>query len=68
MVFDVTQEKAVFSLLVDEMTHALSIIELSFAERSLLVTHLAISDLLNKLICSRINDQKAIVRRVGDNQ
>lgn len=57
-----------FSLLVDKGAHSLSIIKLCIGKSSLNIASLAVSNLLNKLIGRCVDDQKAIVGRIGNNK
>ena len=66
MIFDVTQQQAVFVRLVDVMTKALSVIKLCFIERSVLIPDPTRSDLLNKQMSIPITHYVPVVRRVSD--
>ena len=61
VVLDITQQKTVVPIIVDEVTHALSMIELSFTEGALLVPNLTSAYLLQESIGCRIKNQVAIV-------
>ena len=68
MIFDVTQQKAVFIRLVKVMTQALSVIKLRFLKTAILIPNPARSNLLNKPMSVCIAHNVPIVRRVSNHQ
>ena len=53
---------------IDEVAHALRMVELRFAETTLNVTDRTSADLFNELVCGCIDDQITIVRGVRNDQ
>lgn len=61
MILDVAKHEAVLTFSVDKVAHSLRVVELSLAELSFLIAHLAVSDLLDELVGGSVKDEVTIV-------
>jgi len=61
MILDITENKTVVTIIIQVMTHTLCMVELSITERTLYISNLTITYLLNEFIVLSIQDQVSIV-------
>ena len=61
VILDVAEQQAVLALWIDEVAHALGVVELTLRKAALLVSDLAVSDLLNERVVVGVEDQESVV-------